>query len=225
MNPSVDGGQSRWAALGGVAFVLLTIVAVAGLGGSTPSTGDAADSIRSFYLDEKARQFAAVFVLAVSVPFFLVYAATLASTVADEARRSIWQPVLLVGAGMMAVAWAAVAAIHFALTDAADQKLSDGALEALTALDADNWVLFNTAVGVFMLGAAGTLITAAATTGLRRAGWVALVLGVALFVPFADFFALLLSGLWIVVTSVMLFRLAGARRGRNPRPVPTTELA
>jgi hypothetical protein len=35
---------------------------------------------------------------------------------------------------------------------------------------------------------------------------VALVLGIALFIPFADFIALLASGLWIIVTSAMLFR-------------------
>jgi hypothetical protein len=35
------------------------------------------------------------------------------------------------------------------------------------------------------------------------------VLGIALFIPFADFIALLLTLVWIVVTSVMLARRAG----------------
>ena len=30
-------------------------------------------------------------------------------------------------------------------------------------------------------------------------GWIALVAGVALFIPFADFFALIVSGLWIIM--------------------------
>jgi hypothetical protein len=207
---SSESGASRWWALGGVVFVVLTVVAVVGLGGNTPSPGDAAEKIRTYYTDHKARQFIAVFVLAASVPFFLFYAASLANALA-EGRRSIWQITLLVGSGMMAVAWGTVAFIHFALTDGVDQKASDGALEALTVLDGDNWVFFNAAVGVFMLGAAGTVLSARNAGGYRWLGWVALVLGIALFVPFADFFALLLSGLWIIVSSIMLARAAPQR--------------
>lgn len=56
-----------------------------------------------------------------------------------------------------------------------------------------------------MLGAAGSLLGTA--RGYRWLGWAALVLGIALFIPFADFFALLLTLIWIIVTSVMAFRL------------------
>ena len=55
-----------------------------------------------------------------------------------------------------------------------------------------------------MLGAAGWLVGRPGRySGL---GWVALVLGIGAFIPFVDFFALLLSLLWIIVTSVMLYR-------------------
>jgi hypothetical protein len=54
------------------------------------------------------------------------------------------------------------------------------------------------------LAAAGSLLPHAGA--YRRLGWAALVLGIALFIPFADFVALLLTGVWIVVTSVRLFR-------------------
>jgi hypothetical protein len=212
---------NRWWALGGVLFVVLTIVAVVGLGGNTPSPGDAADKIRTYYTDHKARQFIAVFVLAASVPFFLFYAALLANTF-TEGSRSIWRITLLVGSGMMAIAWVSVAFLHFALTDGVDQKASDGALEALTMLDGDNWLLFNSAVGVFMLGAAGTLLSARTSAGYRRLGWVALILGIALFIPFADFFALLVSGLWIITTSIMLARATRATQEPVTRPVAST---
>ena len=48
-----------------------------------------------------------------------------------------------------------------------------------------------------MVGAAGALVSAA----VHRWLWIALVLGVAAFIPFADFFALLATLVWIVVTS------------------------
>jgi hypothetical protein len=62
---------------------------------------------------------------------------------------------------------------------------------------------FNPAIGVLMLGAAGVLLSGRV---LRWLGWVALLFGIAAFVPVADFFALLGSLLWIAVVSVLLSR-------------------
>jgi hypothetical protein len=66
-----------------------------------------------------------------------------------------------------------------------------------------------------MLGAAGSLL--AHGVSLVRA-WVALVAGITLFIPFADFTALLVSGLWTIATSIILFR-------RNRAVAPTPQLA
>ena len=55
-----------------------------------------------------------------------------------------------------------------------------------------------------MLGAGGSLL--ARTRLYRWLGWAALAPGIALFIPFVDFVALLLSGVWILVASVTLFR-------------------
>jgi hypothetical protein len=55
-----------------------------------------------------------------------------------------------------------------------------------------------------MLGAAGSLLGTG--RAYRWLGWAALVLGIALFIPFADFFALLLTLVWIIVTSLMMFK-------------------
>src|SRR5437660_1265255 len=53
-------------------------------------------------------------------------------------------------------------------------------------------------------GAGGSLL--ARTRLYRWLGWAALGPGIALFIPFVDFVALLLSGVWILVASVTLFR-------------------
>jgi hypothetical protein len=214
--------MSRWLPLSGVIFVVLTVVAVVGLGGSTPSSGDPAEKIRSFYDAHQARQFIAVFVLAASVPFLLFFAAHLANALAGPTgRRSVSQLVFLGGSVTAAVAWTVTAFVHFALTDAADQKVSDSALEALTTLDGGTWVIFNSAIGLMMLGAAGTLLTSSATAGYRRLGWAALILGVALFIPYADFFALLLAGVWIISTSILLAQ-AGRPMVHSPRKPAAT---
>jgi len=82
-------------------------------------------------------------------------------------------------------------------------RISPTALEALNSLDANTWMAFNPAFGVMVLAAAGLLLSAGV---MRWLGWSALVLGVAAFIPYADFFALFLTLAWIVVTSVVLAR-------------------
>jgi hypothetical protein len=57
-------------------------------------------------------------------------------------------------------------------------------------LDGDSWIAWNSAFGVMMLGAGATVFTWALP---RWMGWLAIALGVLLFIPFADFFALLVT--------------------------------
>jgi hypothetical protein len=84
----------------------------------------------------------------------------------------------------------------------------------LNLLDGNFWVAANPALGVMMLGAAGWLL---GRVGRYNAlGWVALILGIGLFIPFVDFIALLLSLLWIMVTSVLVYRLPQEERISEP---------
>ncbi len=194
--------------LSGIAFVLIALIAVIGLGGSTPTTGDSPESMFDFYDEQTVRQAIASFVFAASVPFLIFFAISLASAFRDrrDEASQVWRQglvagAILTGSGILANSW-----IHFALADGADNGISPTALEALVTLDSDSWVAFNAALGVMMLGAAGCMIPA----GVRLMGWAALLLGVALFIPFADFFALVLTLIWIIVESVMLYRAATA---------------
>jgi hypothetical protein len=116
----------------------------------------------------------------------------------------VWDRVLVVGSGIAAALILVTALVHFALADGGDNRVSPEAIQAVNLIDGNMWVGFNAALGVMMLGAAGCLLPHART--YRWLGWAALVLGVALFIPFADFIALVVTLVWIVVTSVMLFR-------------------
>ncbi len=197
---------SRWLPLSGVAFVVLMLVVVVGFSGSTPSTGDPAAEIASFYDEQSVRQGIAAFLLAATVPFLLLFAASLAGRPGanDVASREIWRRMLLGGSFILGAIIMVMAMIHFALADGADD-VAPAALQALNLLDGNFWVAANPALGVMMLGAAGLLLGVGGRMP-RWLGWAALVFGVALFIPFADFFALLLSLIWIIVVSVLLFR-------------------
>jgi hypothetical protein len=202
-------GLTRWLPLSGLASVALIIISVVGLGGSTPDEDASAAKVQSFYGDRPARQYIATFVLAAAAPFVVAFAVRLAATYwPSDHRRPIWELILVGGGVLFASAILGAAFIHFALTAAGDKGVSGDAIRVLNVLDADSWVLFNPALGVMMLGAAGVLLTHITST--RWLGWAALILGVALFIPYADFFALLLSGVWIVVESVILYRQAPA---------------
>jgi hypothetical protein len=193
--------------LSGVVFVVLVVLSVL-LGGSTPGGTESAAKVVSFYDSHGARAFAEAFVLVAAGFFIVLFGATLARVLAPAAEsRSVWTRVAFGGSVLFAGALGMIAAIAFALADA-PTKVPGASLQALNLLENDMWVLFNGALGVFMLGAAGSWLTSAVNS--RWLGWVALVLGVALFIPFADFVALLASGLWIIGASVVLFRREAA---------------
>ena len=195
----------------GIAFVALVVVAIVGIGGSTPGPDAPAAELASFYGDNTLSQGIGSFVLAASVPFLVVFGIGLASSLAGrtDGGLTVAGYVLVAGTTLLAGAVLLASVAHFALVNGADEEIAPVALQALNAIDGNTWMAFNPAFGVMMLGAAGTLISARALPWL---GWIALVLGVAAFVPFADFFALLGTLLWIVVTSVTLSRRSAARR-------------
>ena len=127
---------------------------------------------------------------------------------AGGSERALWQIVLIAGGAIAGVAFAFTGLLLFALTDAADQDVfSDAGLQALNVLSSDSWVASNAALGVMMLGAAGSLFARRASKALA---WIALVCSIASFIPFADFAALIISGLWIIWVSVQLYRRGAA---------------
>jgi hypothetical protein len=190
--------------------VLCVIVSFAVLGGDTPGSGDSGAAVNSFYDSHSARQYASALVLAAAAPFLVLFGVRLALALwpPDGARGAFWQLTLIAGSAIAGGMFIVSGMLQFALTDAADQKGTDlAALEALNALSANTWVAFNAGLGVLMLGAAGALLSRGASPIL---GWIALVAGIALFIPFADFIGLIVTGLWIIATSIILFRRGGA---------------
>lgn len=197
--------QQKLFQLSGVVFVALVVVAIVGIGGSTPGTGASAEKLASFYSDNALRQGVSTFALAATAPVVLLFGIGLATTLGsrDGGGLSTWGYLLLAGAILVAGAILLTSFVHFALANGGDEEIAPTALQALNSLDGNTWMAFNPAFGMMMLGAAGALLSGAVH---RWLGWTALVLGVALFVPFADFFALLGTLVWIAVTSLVLVR-------------------
>ncbi len=195
--------------LSGIVFVVLVVVPVVALGGDHPESDGSAAEVVDAYADDVVRQGMAAFLLAASAPFVVFFGSALAARLGlngGHQHRPIWERIVLAGSAVTASALVVAALIHFALADGADQGVSPTALQTLNVLDNNVWLPFNSGLGVMMLGAADLLLTERVLP--RWLGWVALVLGIALFIPFADFIALLAALVWILLGSVMLYRAA-----------------
>jgi hypothetical protein len=205
--------------LSGIVFVALVLVAVIGVGGATPDPGASARELASFYSDNAVRQAITAFLLAAATPFVVFFGVGLVTRFGSRERGgpSGWGYVLLTGTILVAGGVLLTSFLHFALVGA-DEDVSGTALQALNTLDANMWMFFNPAFGVMMLGAAGLLLAAHVH---RRLAWIALALGILAFIPFADFFALLGTLAWIVVTSVVLARASERERAYVAAPGAT----
>ena len=211
--------------LGGIAFVVL-VVGLAVSVGNTPGTDASASELAAYYSDHTVREGIGSFLLAAAAPLVLFFGVGLATAIGARPAGGLtaWGYVLMAGTILVAGAVLLTAAIHFALANGGDEEISPTALQALNSLDGNTWMAFNPAFGVMMLGAAGVLISARVLTWL---GWIALVIGIAAFIPIADFFALLATLLWILVTGFALARRAlspgrRAQLGGEPTPATTT---
>ncbi len=190
--------------LSGLGFVVAMIGGLIAFGDTPPA--DATGTALLAYYDEHAlKRSAYAFVIAATVPLLALFAIALAQ-LREGAARSAWELLALVGAAITGAGLMASALITFSLANAPDQGASGDAIRILALIDGDVWVAANASLGVLMLGAAGTML--GHEQSRRWLGWTALVLGIALFVPFADFVALLFSAVWISVVSVLLSRNA-----------------
>ncbi len=191
--------------LSGIVFVSLVVLAIPVLSSGSPESTSPAAEVVAYYQEHNTAQFIASFVLAAAVPFLVLFAVGVgaARPPADEERRPIWEWVLVGGSLLAGAALLVTAMVNFALADGADNGASQGAIETLNLLTGNAWVALNAGLGVLMLGAAGTFLSRPRSGWL---GWTALVLGIALFIPFADFFALLLSAPWMIALGVTLAR-------------------
>jgi len=200
-------GAARWLSLSGAVAAVMVVLSFAVLGGDTPDGSDPAAKISAYYDSHEVREWIAAFVLAASGPFFVIFAIVLATSLwpaVTAGARPIWSTVLTVGGATAAAGFMVGALVHVALTDTANQSgVSGGALQALAGLDGSAWVAFNAGLGVLMLGDGASLLASKTNQVL---GWIALVAGIALFIPFADFVALIVTGLWLIWTSIVLFR-------------------
>ena len=191
--------------LSGIVFVVLVLATSIALNSDAPTSTATGAEVATYYAENEIAQGIGSFLIAAAVLFLVLFAVALASLAPHDDKR-LWERVLVGGSVLAGTILLVTGIVNFALVDGATNDASEEALQALSLFLGDNWVGFNAGLGVMMIGAAGTLLTR--PRAHAALGWTALVLGIALFIPFVDFIALLLTAIWIIVASVVRFRTA-----------------
>lgn len=114
---------------------------------------------------------------------------------------------------MTAGGFLAAAGLHFALADYAG-GVEPAAAQAMNAIDNDFFLPFTTGLAALVL--ATSLLAVRAKVLPPWLGWVGIRLFIVFFTP-AGFVAFGLSGIWIIVASVLLY-LRGETAAVAPRP-------
>jgi hypothetical protein len=200
----------RFAPLAGVVFVALTVLAVLGLGGDTPDIDSSPQEVAAFFSTHSGREEGGAFLLAIAIVFLVIFGASLRAALRPPRGRSDgWSSVAFGGVLVAAAGFLVAAAVRLAISEAADKHVPPSAVQALNALDNAVFLAFASGLGIMLLGAAGAMIGMAGK--MRGLGWVALIIGVAVFTPLGElgFFA---SGIWIILASFALFFMPRTER-------------
>jgi Domain of unknown function (DUF4386) len=195
--------QSTWerlAPLTGLVFVAI-VVAVFAIGGSTPGDHDSAQKVQDFYGQHHDKHMTLAFIMAISIPFLLFFVSILRYELRRAGGTGQLANAAFAGGVLAAAGFGILAFVHLALADAGDSVKTIGTTQALNVLDNNDFLPMAAGMGVLVLAAG---LSTVRHGGLPKwLGWVGVVIGVATFTP-AGFFAFLLSGIWVLIVSILL---------------------
>ena len=209
-------GLNRYAALAGVVFVVLMVVAVV-IGGETPDNNDSVRKIVSFWRDNRNAQIWSSVIGAWATFFFVWFAASVRSVLRRvEEGASRLSAISFGGALIGATGLLLLLSLSFAAADSV-KDVSGNVTQTLTILN--NEIFFPIAVGYGLFFLATGILSVGTKVLPAWLGWPAIVIGVVCITP-AGFFALLAGVLWILIASIVLYLREGAPTDTASRAEP-----
>ena len=215
--PRSNAGLQRWAALAGVAYVVLFVIGVILTFGNSPDSSSAPAKIIAYYSDSGHRDRMNIgwALGALGVFFFLWFLSALRQGVRRlEADDGFLTGLTTIGGVVYATLSLAALAVDAGIRTMSDDTYHHTVYPGLIhAADDVSWVLHASGgAGV------GAMIIAASLAGLRArvvpawAGWLGIVAGI-LGLLLIVFFPWFVVAIWVLVVSIGMF----LRAGREPR--------
>jgi hypothetical protein len=207
--------RSWIAALTGLAFMVLAIAGSVIMGDPPDPKDESLQEIVNFYKDNDTEIWIATLIQGAAATLLVFYGGFLRKVLRRaEGEGHMLSAVVLAGATIVAVGAALDATINIALVEEIDD-IQPVAAQALSALWSNDWIVLLVGMQVFMLAAGLSIVRHGALP--KWLGWVAILLGLVGMTP-AGFVGFIGTGVWIVVTSILL-----AVRERRASAAPPAE--
>jgi len=192
----------RWLALCGVAWPILVALAFTAVGGNTPDEKASASEVVSYFRDHKTASMIAALMVAIAAVLLVLFAARLHEVLRGDGSGSAAMPnAAFGGALILASGLLLLAAVHFALVQAADFRFPESA-QTLNVIDNNDFFV--------LIGGVAVLLFASGIATVRRPvlprwlGWAAIVIGVLSLAGPVGFVGALLAVIWSLVVAIML---------------------
>jgi hypothetical protein len=218
--PRASTGIARWAALGGVAYVVLFVIGIILLFGNAPDSSSAPGKIIAYYSQSGHRdRINFGWLLAgLGLFFFLWFLSALRQTVRRlEGDDGFLTALTTIGGAVYAVLALGAIAVNTGIRTMSDDTYHHTVYPGLIhAADDVGWVL-HASGGAGM----GAMIIAASLAGLRAgaiprwAGWIGVVAGI-LGLGLLIFFPWFVVAVWILVVSIGMFIRGGRDTAVSP---------
>jgi hypothetical protein len=215
--PRSTAGIQRWAALAGVAYVVLFVIGVILIFGNSPDSGSAPGKIIAWYSDSGHRNEINIgWVLAgLGYFFFLWFLSALRQAIRRlEADDGFFTGLATMGGVVYVALSLAALAVDTGIRTMSDDTYQHQVYPGIIhAADDASWILHASGgAGAAAMVIAASLAALRAGAVAKWAGWLGVVVGI-LSLALIVFFPWFLLGIWILVVSIGMF----LRAGRAPR--------
>jgi hypothetical protein len=199
----------RWAALGGVAYVILFVVGTAVAHGGAADTGGPPGKIIAYYRDGGHRDKVALgwFLAILGVFFFIWFLAALRQAVRRLAGDGVLGMVTTVGGAVYAALTLVAFSVDAGVKTMSDDTYHHAVYPGLIHAADDTWYVLHSAggVGIGAMMIAASLATLAAPRMPRWLAWLGVLAGISAIISIF-FFPWFVIAAWLVVASVLVFR-------------------
>jgi hypothetical protein len=204
----------RLAPLGGTLFLVLAIVSFMVLLGESPDSDDSAKEVVDFWSEDEGKLIASAVVEAFAAVAFVCFGIAIRRAI-NAAESSDFLGTLAFGGVLIAATGFAIdATLVFALSDTAGD-VSPQVTETLNALFSNDFMPF--VVGLALLNLASGVAAIRSGYLPKWFGWIQIAVFVLFFAGPIGFAAFLLTGLWVAVIGIVLYR-RGAAAPTTPAP-------